>query len=313
MLILSLYRPSVGVRKIDDHDLLLIYSCCHILIDSTNVNYNNQLDWSLSPSLPFFIPFPSHAQHPSSLVSYCSHLPRGGLHIWGFRDNRSAVDVQAIERILLVWTICSFSTGAVGPPKRFQPYRAPPTTVPRVNWTTINYMIWRSSATERMIGIEEWRRPKEFPKGALKIVSSGTMCALSSIAPLTYIVQLEWLTSTPWPNSSLSSFSTPSSVIRDGTQCRQGGMRSTSYHCSMRGDCSTNWNRCPIDAGKTTGSTFQWCARPFDDSFAICSPSQTSLIIDPVSLLHTSRGPRVTVRVFRKDDEVNESGGSEGS
>jgi len=28
-------------------------------------------------------------------------------------------------------------------------------------------------------------------------------------------VQLEWLTSTPWPNSSLSSFSTPSSAVRD--------------------------------------------------------------------------------------------------
>ena len=31
------------------------------------------------------------------------------------------------------------------------------------------------------------------------------------------------------------------------------------------------------------------------------------------SLQHTSQGPRVTVRVFRKDDEVNESGGLEGS
>ena len=32
-----------------------------------------------------------------------------------------------------------------------------------------------------MIGIGEWRRPKEFPKGALKMVSSGTMCVLSSL------------------------------------------------------------------------------------------------------------------------------------
>ena len=30
-------------------------------------------------------------------------------------------------------------------------------------------------------------------------------------------MQLEWLTSTPWPNSSLSSFSTPSSAICDKT------------------------------------------------------------------------------------------------
>ena len=43
--------------------------------------YNNQLGWSLSPSLPFIIPSLSHAQHPSSLVPYCLHLPHGGLHI----------------------------------------------------------------------------------------------------------------------------------------------------------------------------------------------------------------------------------------
>jgi len=35
-----------------------------------------------------------------------------------------------------------------------------------------------------------------------------------------------------------------------------------------------NWNRCLIDVGKTTGSTLQWRARPFDDFFAICSPNQ---------------------------------------
>jgi len=32
-----------------------------------------------------------------------------------------------------------------------------------------------------MIGIREWRRPREFSKGALKMVSSGTMYALSSL------------------------------------------------------------------------------------------------------------------------------------
>jgi len=49
----------------------------------------------------------------------------------------------------------------------------------------------------------------------------------------------------------------------------EGSMRSTSYHCSTRGGCSANWNRSLIDAGKPTSSTFQWCARPFDDSFTI--------------------------------------------
>ena len=38
----------------------------------------------------------------------------------------------------------------------------------------------------------------------------------------------------------------PSSSLPGRTQCRKG---STSYHCSMRGDCLTNWNRCLIDAG----------------------------------------------------------------
>ena len=81
-------------------------------------------------------------------------------------------------------------------------------------------------------------------------------------------------------------------------QYRQGSMGNTSYQCSTRGDCSTNWNSCLIDAGKPTGSTFQWCARPFYASFAICSPSQTSLIINQGSFLHTSQGPGVTVRVL---------------
>jgi len=103
-----------------------------------------------------------------------------------------------------------------------------------------------------------------------------------------------------------------SSSPPERTQCRQGSMGSTGYHCSTRGDCSTNWNDCLIDAGKLTGSTLQWYARPFYDSSAICSPSQTSLIINQASFLHTSQGPGVTVRVFSKDDEVNESGGLEG-
>ena len=37
MLILSLYQPSVGVR-IDDHDLLFIYSCCPV-IEKTHICY----------------------------------------------------------------------------------------------------------------------------------------------------------------------------------------------------------------------------------------------------------------------------------
>ena len=51
-------------------------------------------------------------------------------------------------------------------------------------------------------------------------------------------------------------------------------------------------------------------ARPFYDYFAICSPSQISLIINQGSFLHISQGPGVTVRVFSNDDEA---GGLEGS
>ena len=106
---------------------------------------------------------------------------------------------------------------------------------------------------------------------------------------LIYTVQLECLTSILWPNSIIilypPLFVTKLSWCRSSwfqqnqeavhwttsspperTQCRQG---------SMRGGCSANWNRCLINAGKPTSSTFQWCARPFDDSFAICSLPKT--------------------------------------
>ena len=52
-----------------------------ILIGSADADYNNQLDWSSSPSLPFFIPSLSYAQHPSSFVPYRLHLSHGGLYI----------------------------------------------------------------------------------------------------------------------------------------------------------------------------------------------------------------------------------------
>ena len=196
----------------------------------------------------------------------------------------------------------------------------------------------QSGTTERMIRVREWRRSREFPKGSLRMVSSGTMYALSSlfidnsthihcaaqvvdlnsqliiiIILWSFVIYDKTLTmSIIWLQQNHVDWILPSSPL-ERTQCRQGNMRSTSYYCNMCGDCSTNWNCCLIDVGKTTGPTLQWCACPFDDSFAICSPSQTSLIIDPGSLLHTSQGPRVTVRVFSKDDEVNELGGSEES
>ena len=120
------------------------------------------------------------------------------------------------------------------------------------------------------------------------------MYALSSffIKNFTHLhLQLEWLISIPWSNSIIiilyppPLFATKHSWCRSSwfwqnqeavnwtssspperTQCRQG---------SMRGGCSTNWNRCLIDGGKPASSTFQWCVRPFDGSFAICSLPKT--------------------------------------
>jgi len=169
----------------------------------------NWIDLYRPPSL-FFIPSLSYAQHPSSLVPYCSHLPHGGLHIWGFRDNGSAVDVQAIERILLVSIICSFSTGAVGPPKRFQPHLAHQQRCQE--WIGRRWIICFEDLVPQRgwLALGNGEGQKNFPRERWKRCCQE-LCApshlFSSITPLTCIVQLEWLTSTPWPNSSLSPFS----------------------------------------------------------------------------------------------------------
>ena len=89
-------------------------------------------------------------------------------------------------------------------------------------------------------------------------------------------------------------------------------MGSTSYHCSMGGTAQQT-GTAALSMQVNPQALLSSGARPFYDSFAICSPSQTSLIINQGSFLHTSQGPGVTVRVFSKDDEVSESGGLEGS
>ena len=55
---------------------------------------------------------------------------------------------------------------------------------------------------------------RESPKGALKMVSSGAMYALSFTTLLNYTMQFEWLTTISSPSSSSS---TPSSITRDTT------------------------------------------------------------------------------------------------
>ena len=139
-------------------------------------------------------------------------------------------------------------------------------------------------------------------------------------------LQLEWLISIPWSNSIIiilyphPLFATKlswcrsslfqqnqeavhwtSSVPPERTQCRQG---------SMRGGCSTIWNRCLIDVGKPASSTFQWCARPLVPSLSV--PFQKLAHHHP-RVTSALQGLRVTVRVFGKDDEINGSRRSAGS
>ena len=141
----------------------------------------------------------------------------------------------------------------------------------------------QSGVTERVIGTGEWRGRREFPKGALKIVSSGTIYArhsFSSITPLTYIAarvaDLDSLAQhyhhsllppplfatnlsrcrSSWFQQNQEAVNWTSRSPPERSQCRQARVGSTSYHCSTR-DCSTNWNGYLIDAGKPTGSTFQ--------------------------------------------------------
>jgi len=185
---------------------------------STDTDYI-KLDWFLSPSFPFLILSFSCARRPSSFVPYCLHLPHGGLHIWGIRENSSAVDIQATE-ILLV-SICSFSTGTVGPPN-FSNWTvsSPINNGAKSELSYDELKIWamQSGVTERMIGTREWRGRREFPKGALKIVWSGTMYALwfLFIDNSTHIhCSSSGRPRFPGPTPSLSSFSIPSSAICD--------------------------------------------------------------------------------------------------
>ena len=147
--------------------------------------------------------------------------------------------------------------------------------------------IWamQSGVTERVIGTREWRGRREFPKGALKIGQELCMPAhsFSSITPLTYtyiaarVADLDSLAQhyhhsllppplfatnlsrcrSSWFQQNQEAVNWTSRSPLERTQCRQARVGSTSYHCSTRGDCSTNWNGYLIDAGKPIGSTFQ--------------------------------------------------------
>jgi len=70
----------------------------------------------------------------------------------------------------------------------------------------------QSGTAERETSNREWRRPREFPRRALTTCTPSH--PFSSTTP--YIVQLEWLTSIPQPNSIITII-LYSSVTRDKT------------------------------------------------------------------------------------------------
>ena len=163
-----------------------------------------------------------------------------------------------------------------------------------------------------MSGMDE----RESPEGALKMVSSGAMYALSLTILLNYTMQFEWLTTFSSPSSSASLSSTPLSVTRDQMSLMKAQTqldanqkfkkRLTEYFAIVRlkelnGDkevqkrllsrlqprsLSASWN--PIDAGKPA----PWLTfRPFNKSFAICSLSKHCL--SPI------KGPKLGHQVFK--------------
>jgi len=115
----DLYRSTDN--PVGYHMPIMIH--CTIVTSSSHLAINIGLFYMISvlcclhPSL--FSYYPSvmlDTPARSSLIAYTFFMEAS---IWGIRENNSAVDVQATE-ILLVSTICSFSTGTMGPPKRFQ-------------------------------------------------------------------------------------------------------------------------------------------------------------------------------------------------
>ena len=160
----------------------------------------------------------------------------------------------------------------------------------------------QSGVTERMIGTRKWRRRREFPKGALKIVSSETVYAchsFSSITLFTYIaarvadLDIDHLGFNKIRKPLIGLTEVRLKELNTDKEAWEAPAISVA-----REDTAQQTETAALSMQVNPQALLSSGARPFYDSFAICSPSQTSLIINQGSFLHTSQGPRVTVRVL---------------
>ena len=160
----------------------------------------------------------------------------------------------------------------------------------------------QSGVTERMIGTRKWRRRREFPKGALKIVSSETVYAchsFSSITLFTYIaarvadLDIDHLGFNKIRKPLIGLTEVRLKELNTDKEAWEAPAISVA-----REDTAQQTETAALSMQVNPQALLSSGARPFYDSFAICSPSQTSLIINQGSFLHTSQGPGVTVRVL---------------
>ena len=158
----------------------------NILVASIDTDCNDKSGWS--PSLPFLTPS-SFSRHPSSFVPSLWHLPRGGLYIWGIKENSFCSRWVKQTQFFLCQQL------SVIQPELSVLHRGPSRSTaynPDNNGAMSEFITsmkqkmanlkeeieaMRPGTEERKTGIREWR---ELSRGAMQMVSSRAMYALSS-------------------------------------------------------------------------------------------------------------------------------------
>ena len=141
----------------------------------------------------------NYAQYADSFVPCRWHILQGGLDIWGAKEC-SFRRRRIRERILLVYM--QIFNGNCWPSKEvsvIQLHLAPPTTVSRVNWTTMNCMKWRKRSQLCNLALRRGRLAigngegqENFPRECWHHVRP-LILFLNCVARVTISV--------PWPNS----------------------------------------------------------------------------------------------------------------